>query len=982
MPIQNKDIYNGNGKPLSEVIKEFQKWNEEIKKSLELTRRLGDEISNNLRRETNRLNSEATSEQIENVRDLNERLSRQRGETERLTEEQKELERATKQLNRITAQQTREYQQVQAEIIRQRHLQNERNRQMREEARLVGTASDSLARKKQRLSELTREYNSASAEVRNNLAPQIRALRDEIAQAEEAIGNHSRTVGNYGRVWEGFNRIALGVTGVIAVIGGIASAFGALTKRMAVNAIRTRQVANLMGVNREEAKELRNELNALSDAYNIDFRETLRASSALKNNFTLTNNQIVGLIEETAQLATNQDEILDQVREYSTQFAKAGISAKEMIAILIQGERLAVFNDKAPDAIKEATLALAENTEATQKAISALDEQARKEVQRLQATGQYIEAIQLISKEMNKTYLTTSEYQTLVADVFKGAGEDAGQFINQLADLNIELESIVDNTTEAEKASIEFDKALSNIKDSASESTTMIGRLTIGVKELVTETLNWLANISSDNWLESLNALANSINSVFNPLMASGQTVEQLNSYNKALKDVSKTVEDLATKQIEANGELSENVLKGQIDFEVRRAKGAMKLNDEQLDNYRTMLINQIEIYKTNQAQLEKEEESRLDLIFKREMEMKAKSNFEEIEAEKEKQAKLKKVRDDALEERKKHDAEDLKNRIEKADKEIEIEKKYWDLRNRERTIDNGAGVVEFPIPEPPNWDEYWNKDNYKKSAEEIASQMSEDLDATASILTSIYDSYQSVTGDSIQKSAERISEYDSMIADYQSNLANELRKKERGLANTAETEKQKIDELEAKRNEEIEHRRKLARQEQVISKTIQAAKISEAIAKLISSTATNPLTLIAGYASIAAMLVKFADFKTEAKRLKDGEIMIEGAGTTTSDSIPAMLSKKESVINAKGSIASPISLTNINDHIWNDDILVPAVNQYLNGGVENNSYSYDSKYLNKNTTAVNSLADIMKNKQFGTSNSGNIKTIRNGKKI
>ena len=52
----------------------------------------------------------------------------------------------------------------------------------------------------------------------------------------------------------------------------------------------------------------------------------------------------------------------------------------------------------------------------------------------------------------------------------------------------------------------------------------------------------------------------------------------------------------------------------------------------------------------------------------------------------------------------------------------------------------------------------------------------------------------------------------------------------------------------------------------------------------------------------------------SNAKTLKDGEIMIQGEGTETSDSIPAMLSKNESVINAKESKKHKVVLKAINE--------------------------------------------------------------------
>ncbi len=76
-------------------------------------------------------------------------------------------------------------------------------------------------------------------------------------------------------------------------------------------------------------------------------------------------------------------------------------------------------------------------------------------------------------------------------------------------------------------------------------------------------------------------------------------------------------------------------------------------------------------------------------------------------------------------------------------------------------------------------------------------------------------------------------------------------------------------------------------------------------------------------------------------RKYKDGKVLIDGPGTTTSDSIPAMLSKKESVINAEASMASPNLLNAINDRKIDDRILQVAAN----GGSQVNVFD-DSRII------------------------------------
>jgi hypothetical protein len=83
---------------------------------------------------------------------------------------------------------------------------------------------------------------------------------------------------------------------------------------------------------------------------------------------------------------------------------------------------------------------------------------------------------------------------------------------------------------------------------------------------------------------------------------------------------------------------------------------------------------------------------------------------------------------------------------------------------------------------------------------------------------------------------------------------------------------------------------------------------------------------LAAAYGAVQAGVVQ---------KLNKGKILIQGPGTETSDSIPALLSKNESVIKADASKASPKLLELINDRKIDDRVLNKVV--VANGGSQAN---------------------------------------------
>jgi TP901 family phage tail tape measure protein len=74
---------------------------------------------------------------------------------------------------------------------------------LQKEIELEKSASDSLLRKRKSLIELTKQYDSADASLRNKLIPDIQKLQKEIMSLEAATGRHQRNVGNYKSALDG-----------------------------------------------------------------------------------------------------------------------------------------------------------------------------------------------------------------------------------------------------------------------------------------------------------------------------------------------------------------------------------------------------------------------------------------------------------------------------------------------------------------------------------------------------------------------------------------------------------------------------------------------------------------------------------------------------------------------------------------------------------------------------------------------------------
>lgn len=182
--------------------------------------------------------------------------------------------------------------------------------------------------------------------------------------------------------------------------------------------------------------------------------------------------------------------------------------------------------------------------------------------------------------------------------------------------------------------------------------------------------------------------------------------------------------------------------------------------------------------------------------------------------------------------------------------------------------------------------------------------------------INSMLDSQITAYDDIINKSKERQDEIGQEITDLQGKLENEQELGQRGLANNQDKIRAEIalkEEQQAKEKElelrAIEEKKKIQKQKLLLDTITQGSNMILAATEIYARAAAEggPLGVPIAVAAIAAMFTAFATQKAlalqainEGKGFKDGVIDLQGPGTETSDSIPARLSKGESVITAK----------------------------------------------------------------------------------
>lgn len=317
----------------------------------------------------------------------------------------------------------------------------------------------------------TDEYRDLESQWKK-VSAQADALNDDFKGIDKAVGDNQRTVGDYtDSIRDAFSNVpgmlASGdIKGALmSVKSGFADLFtfikanpiiavlatvGLLVKELwqynaQVKELNT-EVERIAGSSGQITDEIRKSAAAIQQTFGTDFKDAVADISNLMQDFGVTAAEAFKIYNEGLAIGgAANSEFGDSIREYGQLFAQNGYSAQEFVNILNAGIDLKIYNDKLPDAIKEAGLSLKEQTKSTRDAlVNAFGASFSDEVLRKVSTGQTSvkDALAEIADKAEDANLNQQQLAQLTADVFKGAGEDAGgalvvfEAINQAQDLN------------------------------------------------------------------------------------------------------------------------------------------------------------------------------------------------------------------------------------------------------------------------------------------------------------------------------------------------------------------------------------------------------------------------------------------------------------------------------------------------------------------------------------------------------------------
>ena len=279
-------------------------------------------------------------------------------------------------------------------------------------------------------------------------------LGGTLGQVTGTIGGLSQGINGLTQTTGAFNK-SLGAIGIaLTLFSGISEIFQSINESVAETKELSNQVAGFTGATGNVLTDFVSKSKAISTTYKKDVNEITVAANTASKALGIGFNEALDAIEAGFRKgADSNGEFLDNLKEYPAQFAAAGLSIKDYLAISIEAANQGIYSDKGLDVVKEFGLRIREQTKTSKDAlIGAFGEEFTGELFENLNNGSITtaEALSLVSGKMGDTEIAGDKLQTVIADVFGAAGEDAG-----LAYI-LSLEKILKNTDDVTKSTNQY----------------------------------------------------------------------------------------------------------------------------------------------------------------------------------------------------------------------------------------------------------------------------------------------------------------------------------------------------------------------------------------------------------------------------------------------------------------------------------------------------------------------------------------------
>lgn len=460
----------------------------------------------------------------------------------------------------------------------------ELNKELRQQQKQANLNVGSMAHLRAATAKLSKELNehsrgvTISAKEYDKMAKTVAKNRKEIIDFDQSLNDGRSNVGRYADSLTGLIGNATGLNGIIGGLGagiGAGLAFGAVVSAAGTAINYVQQLVTEFGTFRDKVIQLSGEtgesldnvvvkIDSISKTFGRENDEVLTATKNLAQQYSISFEEAATLIEQGFQRGADASgNFLDIISEYPAQFRAAGLTASDFVDAATANELLGFYNDKGVDAIKEFGLSVREQTKATQEAfqkafgIEFADDFFKQINQGTLSAG---EGIEVFVNKIRESNLPIKEQQTLIADVFRGAGEDAGilsevglQYLETITDmrngtleLTKEQEAYLERTKELGTANYRLSAAKNELTKRLVDESGAFNVLQTEAQAFLIETLNELIDAFAPV-IDAFGELFSTIGEYIDLLFDSGEASSEAANEGSILSDIFEAVASALT---------------------------------------------------------------------------------------------------------------------------------------------------------------------------------------------------------------------------------------------------------------------------------------------------------------------------------------------------------------------------------------------------------------------------------------------------
>lgn len=331
--------------------------------------------------------------------------------------------------------------------------------------------NSSLAQLKGRLNEAKNELAEVEGEMKGASAAGV-DFNSVLSSLGQRFGVNSELMG----------ALTSGTLATTAAVTAGAAAVVAATKMWADYNDELNRQTNVTtvttGLKGDDADNLTIGVRALARTYDVDFREAINAANTLIQQFGVSGEQALSLLQDGMQgmIAGDGGKLLSMIQQYAPSFRDAGISASQLVAI-IQNTEGGIFTDQNMNAIVMGIRNIRLMTKQTSDALAQLGIDGEDMSRKLEDGSMTIfEALRQVSGAIDNVGSGSQAAGEVMQSVFGRQGTMAGTKLGEAIEtLNTNLEETKTQTGELGESFVRLNDANVRLENTMKEVFGMTG---------------------------------------------------------------------------------------------------------------------------------------------------------------------------------------------------------------------------------------------------------------------------------------------------------------------------------------------------------------------------------------------------------------------------------------------------------------------------------------------------------------------------